>query len=319
VGIDGEQLDQRLVLRVGTRASKLALAQTAMVHQQLLQALDDVEVEVVHISTRGDRVQDRPLAAIGGKALFVEEIETALRERRIHLAVHSAKDIPSDLPVDMRIAACLPRADARDVMVSHAAPNVMTLPAGSRVGTSSPRRACQLRALRSDLDIQDIRGNVDTRLAKLDRGDYDAIILAAAGLARLGLSHRVTQFLPVQQFLPSAAQGCIAVEVLASDPTTVRIVAQLNHVATGIAVSAERAFASTVGGSCETPLAAFAEVDDEHLSLSAMIGDATGRMVSGTIAGSINDPIALGHTLASQLLANGGGELLRGTVHHPAA
>ena len=305
-------------LTIGTRGSKLAMAQTLLVQEALRQAPESVGADVVRISTAGDRVQDRPLAQIGGKALFVAEIESALREGRIHIAVHSAKDIPSDLPADMHIAACLPRADARDVLITRQASDINSdinsdiagLPAGSRVGTSSPRRACQLRALRNDLDIRDIRGNVDTRLAKLDAGDFDAIVLAAAGLSRLGLLNRVTQYVPFSMMLPCAGQGAIAIEVLASDENTLRLVSQLDHEPTSRAVAAERAFALTIGGSCETPLAAHAVVGYNELTLSAMIGDASGQCVSGTIAGRSADAERLGEMLAAQLLANGGAALL---------
>lgn len=299
-----------MVLTIGTRGSQLAMAQTLLVQQSLLAAPECASAVVLRITTTGDRVQDRPLAQIGGKALFVTEIETALRDGRIQLAVHSAKDMPSDLPDDMRIAACLPRADARDVLITKAGADIASLPSGSRVGTSSPRRACQLRALRNDLDLCDIRGNVDTRLAKLDAGEFDAIILAAAGLSRLGLLHRVTQYIPFSQMMPCAGQGAIAIEVLASDTNALRLVSQLNDGPTGLAVAAERAFAKAIGGSCETPLAANAQIVDNQLTLSAMIGHASGEFVSGTIVGLCADGIQLGETLAQQLLATGGAALL---------
>lgn len=303
-------MSQPSTLVIGSRASKLALAQTELVRSALRRTLPDLQTEVVRITTTGDRIQDRPLAEVGGKALFVAEIETALREGRIHLAVHSGKDMPSDLPDDMRIVACLPRADARDVLISRVSDSIATLPPGAVVGTSSPRRACQLRALRSDLDLRDIRGNVDTRLAKLQSGNYDAIVLAAAGLSRLNLLHHVTQFVPLDEMLPCAAQGAIAVEVCSNDDATMAIALRLDHAPTSIAVSAERAFLSTIGGTCDTPLAAHALLNGDTIDVMGMIGDLRGRKVQATLSGPAWDAVATGTRLAKQLLALGGAELL---------
>lgn len=298
-------------LIIGTRGSKLALAQTDMVRSEIGRLQPGRQVDTLRITTTGDRIQDRPLSQVGGKALFVEEIETALRERRIHLAVHSAKDIPSDLPEDMRIAACLPRADARDVLISRVSDSLASLPAGAVVGTSSPRRACQLRALRPDLDLRDIRGNVDTRIAKLEAGTYDAIILAAAGLSRLNLLHHATQMVPLEEMLPCAAQGAIAIEVCADDAETMALITQLDHQPTSTAVMAERAFLSTIGGTCDTPLAAHATVDGHTITLRGMIGDSRGKTVNATLAGPSWDAAAIGMKLAEQLLTRGGADLLK--------
>jgi len=302
---------QPSTLVIGSRGSKLALAQTELVRSALKRTHPALETEVVRITTTGDLVQDRPLSQVGGKALFVEEIETALREGRIQLAVHSGKDIPSDLPNDMRIVACLPRADARDVLISRVSDSIATLPPGAVVGTSSPRRACQLRAMRSDLDLRDIRGNVDTRLAKLQSGDFDAIVLAAAGLSRLNLLHHVTQFVPLEDMLPCAAQGAIALEVCADDDATMALALRLDHAPTSIAVSAERAFLSTIGGTCESPLAAHAWLNGDTIDVMGMIGDLRGRKVQAAISGPAWDAAATGTRLAHQLLALGGAELLR--------
>ncbi|MEO7997360.1 MAG: hydroxymethylbilane synthase [Gemmatimonadaceae bacterium] len=293
-------------LTIGTRGSKLALTQTDMVRAELLRLRPELRVETLRITTTGDRIQDRPLSQVGGKALFVEEIETALREKRIQLAVHSAKDIPSDLPDDMRIAACLPRADAHDVLVSRVSDSITSLPVGARVGTSSPRRACQLRALRPDLELLDIRGNVDTRLAKLEAGNYDAIILAAAGLSRLGLLHHATQIVPFSEMLPCGAQGAIAIEVCANDAETTALVAQLDHEPTSTAVICERAFLSMIGGTCDTPLAAHAMIDGNHITITGMIGDSHGRTMQSSLTGSSFEAAALGARLAEQLLTGGG-------------
>lgn len=318
MGANLKRMDKRVVLNIGTRGSKLALAQTALVEQQLVRAHSDIRVNVVRITTHGDRVQDRPLSQVGGKALFVAEIETALRDGRIQLAVHSAKDMPSALPEDMRIAACLPRADSRDVFVSNSASSIASLPSGARVGTSSPRRACQLRALRADLDVRDIRGNVDTRLAKLDNGDFDAIILAAAGLSRIGLLHRVTDFIPFTQMLPCAGQGIIALEVLSTDTHMLSLLAALNDEPSSVALTAERSFALTIGGSCDTPMAAHARVDTDIVTLSAMLGSPSGKTISGTIAGTAQNATDLGMQLARQLLANGGTDLLQESLDRSA-
>lgn len=298
-------------LIIGTRGSKLALAQTDLVQGEIRRRRPDLPLEVLRITTTGDRIQDRPLAEVGGEALFVTEIETALREGRIHLAVHSAKDIPSDLPDDMSIAACLPRADAHDVLISRVSNDITSLPEGAIVGTSSPRRACQLRAMRPDLDLRDIRGNVDTRLAKLQAGAYDAIILAAAGLSRLNLLHHVTQVVPFDEMLPCAAQGAIAIEVCADDAETMALIAPLDHAPTSTAVTGERAFLSTIGGTCDTPLAAYATVDQQTFTIRGMIGDSRGRTVQSTLSGPAWDAAAIGIKLAEQLLARGGAELLK--------
>lgn len=305
-------MEQHTRVGIGTRASKLALTQTDMVMRLIAAARPDLVVEAVHISTRGDRIQDRPLAEVGGKALFVAEIETALREGTIQLAVHSGKDMPSDLPDDMRIAACLPRADARDVLISRVSSSLDALPQGARVGTSSPRRACQLRALRPDLMLLDIRGNVDTRVAKLEAGQYDAIVLAAAGLSRLNMLDLVTQYLAISDLVPCAAQGAIAIEVCATNSAAHALAMQLDHPATSIAVTAERAFLSAIGGSCDTPLAAHATLDDDTIFLRAMVGDADGRIIRGDISGPAWDAAATGVRLAEQLMTAGGAELLRG-------
>lgn len=304
-------------LVIGTRGSPLALAQTGMVRDALGARHPGVVIETTRISTRGDRVQDRPLADIGGKALFIAEIEAELRSGQIHLAVHSGKDMPSGMPDDMRIAAFLPRADPRDVLVSHVATTLDALPSGARVGTSSPRRAAQLRARRHDLEILDIRGNVDTRLGKLDAGNFDAIILAAAGLIRLGLSHRITGFIPTDEMIPCAAQGAIAIEVAVGNDDVLRAVSALNHEPTAQAVIAERAFLAAVGGSCDTPLGAHAHLEGEDVVLHAVIASSSGQCIYGKRRDHASMATALGEALAEHLLANGGAELLHGVPGTP--
>ena len=311
-------MDLAKTIKIGTRGSPLALVQTALVQAELASRYPDLKVEVVRISTVGDRVQDRPLAALGGKASFVAEIESALREGRIHMAVHSAKDIPSELPYDMRIAACLPREDARDALIAHEGHDIESLPNGARVGTSSPRRACQLRALRPDIQLLDVRGNVETRLAKFDAGDYDAVVLAAAGLSRLGLLHRATHLVPFNQMLPCGGQGAIAIEVCANDPYALALVSSFDHAPTSIAVAAERAFLGVIGGSCSTPLAAHATVVGNTLELHAVIGASDGRFVRAERRGAVGDAVEVGRQLGDELLAAGGANLLRDDGFVPA-
>jgi hydroxymethylbilane synthase len=300
----------RRVLLLGTRASKLALAQSEIVRQALLALEPGLEVRFETITTKGDIVQDRPLSEIGGNGLFVTAIEEALRAGRIDLAVHSAKDLSSLLPPDMALAAFLPRADARDVLVSRKGHTLMSLPPGAVLGTSSPRRTCQALALRPDLRVLDIRGNVDTRLRKLHAGEYDAIVLAAAGLARLGLLDRVTEWLDPDAMLPAVAQGALTVEVRASDRFMLDLARKLDDPATSTAVRAERAFLAAIGGGCSLPVGAYATLEGERLRLRGMIGAPDGRMLRGERAGDSNQPELVGRELVAELLAGGGRELI---------
>jgi hydroxymethylbilane synthase len=302
----------RRTLTIGTRGSKLALVQTELVREALLARHPDLAVEVVRITTRGDAILDQPLAtaAINDKGLFIGEIEAALRDRRIDLAVHSAKDLPSTLPPDMAIAAWTSRADPLDVLVSRAG-TLRELPQGARVGTSSPRRACQLRALRPDLAVIDIRGNVDTRLRKLASGDYDAIVLAAAGLDRLGLADAITEPFGPETMLPAVGQGALAVEVRADDAATAALLAPLNDRATAITLGAERAFLAAAEGGCAAAVAAYATLgDDGTLALTGLIGAPDGRLVRGERRGPAEDAARLAIDLAQDLLARGGAALL---------
>lgn len=307
---DSDRLPQTACLRLGSRGSTLALAQSELVRAALLAAAPNCEVVLERITTRGDLVLDRPLYQLGDKALFVEEIEQALRSGQIDLAVHSAKDLPSELPSDMALAAFPARADARDVLVAGSGRKLAELPAGARVGTSSLRRACQLRHLRPDLDLADIRGNVDTRLRKLHEGQYAAIVLAAAGLARLGLLGQVTEYLEPSAMVPAVTQGVLAIEIRATDSATAALLEPLDDAATRTAVRAERAFVARIGAGCQAPVGAHARLDGERLTLTAMIGARDGRLVHGEQTGSAEEPEALGMALADSLLADGGAELL---------
>jgi hydroxymethylbilane synthase len=297
-------------LTVGTRGSALALTQTESVIAALRVHHPGLDVHVTRISTKGDVMRDVPLAAIGGRGVFVDAIEEALREKKIDFAVHSAKDLPSRVPPDLAIAAFLERADPRDVLVSHAG-SLHELPAGARVGTSSPRRVCLIHDQRPDVETLDLRGNVDTRLRKLDAGAYDAIVLAGAGLLRLGLEARVTEWLPVDWMLPSPGQGALAVEVRADDAEVRDLVRPLAHARTETALRAERAFLARLGLGCAAAVGAFASFDEgERLLLRAMIGTPDGRSVRGYDVSNSEDAVELGESLADRLLARGGRELV---------
>lgn len=300
-------------LTIGTRASKLALVQTDIVRTSLLRLRPDLDIRVEHITTKGDVVQDRPLSEIGGNGLFITQIEEALRAGRIDLAAHSAKDLPSTLPPDMALPAFLPRADARDVLISRDNAVLAQLPPGARVGTSSPRRACQLRSLRPDLTLLDIRGNVDTRLRKLDEGQYDAIVLAAAGLERLGLLDRVTEWLDLQTFVPAVGQGALAIEVRADDSYMIELAGGLNDPDTSTAVRAERAFLARLGGGCSLPVGAYATLVKGKLHITGLIGSVKAvedTIIRGEYVGHPQSPEEVGFALAESLLARGGREAI---------
>jgi hydroxymethylbilane synthase len=298
---------------IGTRASKLALWQSHHVRDRLLALHPKLEISLERISTRGDEIQDRPLAAIGRNSLFVAEIEDALRSGRIRLAVHSAKDLPSTLPPEFAIVAFTKRADPRDVLVSKHG-TLMQLPQGARVGTSSPRRACQLKTARPDLVCLDIRGNVDTRLAKLERGDYDAIVLAAAGLDRLEWSHVVTERLDPSVMLPAVAQGILAIEARANDAQMARICAALEDADARDCAIAERSFLAAMGAGCNAPLAGFATLERDALTLFALVGAADGRSVRVSRSAPRAQASVLGADVAAALVAEGGAELLSAAI-----
>jgi hydroxymethylbilane synthase len=287
---------------IGTRASKLALAQAEIVRAALILANPGLQVRLEHITTQGDANQQSPLSRIGGNGLFVTQIEAALRSGQVDLAVHSAKDLPSLLPPDMALAAFLARADPRDVVVSREGARLAELPAGARVGTSSPRRTWLLRAMRPHLEILDIRGNVDTRLRKLREGQYEAIVLAAAGLERLGLIDCVTEWLDPYIFTPAVAQGVLAVEVRSDDKLMLELTTPLNNRDSSIVVRAERAFLSTIAGGCSLPVGAYATLAGDTLHISGMIGSADDRIARADHDGSASDPERVGAALAGKLL-----------------
>jgi hydroxymethylbilane synthase len=291
-------------LVVGTRGSALALVQTQIVCDALRNLDESITIRVERITTTGDVRGDVPLSQLG-RGIFVSEIETALRERRIDFAVHSAKDLPSTLTGGVTLAAFLPRADARDVLVSRAG-TLRELPHGARVGTSSPRRTCLLRSLRPDLDLRDMRGNVDTRLRKLARGEFDAIVLAAAGLIRLGREDAITEWLDVDTMIPCVGQGALAVEVRSEDADLARLLACLDDAETRAAVTAERAFLAELGAGCRAAVGAHACVDhDGRLRITAMIGATDGQRMAATRIGEVRRAAALGSAIARDLLRRG--------------
>ncbi|HEX7342006.1 MAG TPA: hydroxymethylbilane synthase [Rhodanobacteraceae bacterium] len=299
------------VLRIATRKSALALWQAEHVAERLRTAHPDLTVSLVPLSTRGDEVLDKPLAAIGGKGLFLKELEVAMLDGRADIAVHSLKDVPVELEAPFALGAVLTRADAADAFVSIHYAQLADLPLGARVGTSSLRRQAQLRALRPDLAIVDLRGNVNTRLAKLERGDYDAIVLACAGLERLGLGRHIRSRLTSPHWLPAPGQAAIAVEQRADDDATTACLAALDDTDTHLTVRAERAMNQALGGSCTVPVGAWCERAGDTLDLRGLVGDvAGGRLVRAHAQGDAADPEALGHEVAQRLLEQGAAAFL---------
>jgi len=302
-------------LVIGSRGSKLALTQAQLVKTELelLNPYQEIRIEI--IKTSGD-VKPDPLSVIGGKGIFTKELEDALLDRRIDLAVHSLKDLPTIIPEGLAITAICKREDPRDAVVIRSDvfrvfPTLNDLPKESVVGTSSTRRLAQLKHFQAELIVKDIRGNVDTRLNKLDAGDYDAVVLAAAGLRRLGLGARISVLLRPQRMLPAPGQGALAVETRADDFTTTSLVAPLDHAASRLACEAERAFLRKLGGGCQLPIAAYAVVHEGHLSLEGLVADPEGQqIVRGRISGARDEAEQLGCLLADRLLERGADELL---------
>jgi hydroxymethylbilane synthase len=298
---------------IATRESPLALWQAEHVRARLLTLDPAARVDLLGMTTRGDQILDRALSKVGGKGLFIKELEVALGERRAHLAVHSLKDVPMELAPQFRLAAVMQREDPRDAFVAPQFASLQDLPAGARVGTSSLRRELMLRAHFPHLVILPVRGNVGTRLAKLDRGDFDALIMAAAGLKRLGLAERIRQILPTRLFLPAPGQGALGIEVLAQDTDAAAAVAALEHAGTRAATMAERAVSRALGGSCEVPLAAYAEVEGDRLTLRAMVGNsATGEHVEVEGHCAAQDGERLAAELVAELKSRGAMRLLPG-------
>ena len=296
-------------IRIGTRASKLALWQAEFIAAELRREYLNLEVELVKIQTTGDKVLDAPLAKIGGKGLFTKEIEIALAENKIDLAVHSLKDVPNELPPNFKIAAVTKRAHPFDAFVSNKFSSIEQMPKGAVIGTSSLRRAAQILNFFPHLKIENLRGNVDTRLKKLDAGNFDAIILAAAGLERLGYGERITQILT--EIIPAAGQGALAVEIRADDFKTAELVQFLNDEQTFQAVKIERDFLKVIGGSCQIPVGIFASILDEKIYARAVIAALDGKKIVKDFSIAPLEKIStFGKDLAEKILNEGGREIL---------
>ena len=298
-------------LRIATRKSPLALWQAEHVRARLQQLHPGLQVELLTMSTQGDRVLDSPLAKIGGKGLFVKELEQGMLAGQADIAVHSMKDVPAELPEGLEIGAILEREDPRDAFVSNRFAALAKLPQGARVGTSSLRRQCQLRAVRPDLEILDLRGNVNTRLAKLDAGDYDAIVLASAGLKRLGMAQRITRALEPEDMLPAIAQGVIGIECRSDDAAVKALIEPLNHAETTLRTRAERAMNAALAGGCQAPVAGFSLITGDSIELRGLVGWPNGSaIVRGEISGPAEAAAALGEQLARELLERGARPIL---------
>jgi hydroxymethylbilane synthase len=303
--------DTRSSLVIGARGSRLAVWQAEWVQARLNELAPELTVSLQRIKTSGDKILDVPLAATGGKGLFVKEIEEALLRKEIDLAVHSMKDVPTILPDGLSILCVPAREDPRDVLVSRDSCSLDQLPKGSRIGTSSLRRQAQLLHYRPDLHIELLRGNLDTRLRKLHNGEYDAIVLAAAGLMRMGWSNKVTEYLPPEVSLPAIGQGALGLEGRRNDRFVQTLVDKLEHRPTRTAVMAERALLKRLEGGCQVPIAAHATVKGDTLIMDGLIASVDGqRLVRGTIQGPASEAQSLGSQLAEKLLAQGGDRIL---------
>lgn len=300
------------ILRIATRQSPLALWQANFVKDALEQRFPQLSVELVTMVTKGDIILDTPLAKIGGKGLFVKELELALLENRADIAVHSMKDVPMTFPEGLGLAVICEREDPRDAFVSNHYANLEALPAGAVVGTSSLRRQCQLMAKYPHLQIKSLRGNVGTRLSKLDNGEYDAIILASAGLIRLGLSERIRTFIPVETSLPACGQGAVGIETRLNDERVLAYLAELNHQPTAYCVQAERAMNSRLQGGCQVPIGGFATLTSDEIELNALVGSLDGStIVRASAKGNIKEAEKLGVEVAEALLAKGADHILK--------
>lgn len=310
-------------LRIATRKSALALWQAEFVKSELLKHHPLLNIELVPLTSRGDQVLDIPLAKVGGKGLFVKELEHALLNDKADIAVHSMKDVPMEFPPGLCLPVICEREDPRDAFVSNNFAGFSELPEGAKVGTSSLRRQCQLLAKRPDLHIEFLRGNVQTRLSKLDAGQFDAIILAAAGLLRLELKQRIREFLPVDLSLPAAGQGAVGIECRGDDEAVKELLQALQHQTTAATVSAERAVVKRLQGSCQVPIAAYAQIESdsnntEQLFLRARVGEPKGRqLLEKSVHGKIEDGEKMGVAIAEQLLAAGADKILADLLTPP--
>ncbi|SNY59785.1 hydroxymethylbilane synthase [Arsukibacterium tuosuense] len=300
------------IVRIATRKSALALWQAEFVKAELQRHHPALQVELVPMSTQGDKILDTPLAKIGGKGLFVKELETAMLDGRADIAVHSIKDVPVAFPDGLVLQTICQREDPRDAFVSNQFQDLSQLPQGAVVGTSSLRRQCQLKALRPDLTVRDLRGNVNTRLAKLDNGEFAAIILASAGLIRLGFAARIASYLEPEQSLPANGQGAVGIECRSDDKTIQQLLAPLEHQPTRLCVLAERAMNRRLQGGCQVPIGAFATLSGDQLQLRGLVGSLDGsQIIRAEQTGNAEHAEQIGLAVAEQLLAQGAGAILQ--------
>lgn len=298
-------------MKIGTRGSALALTQADWVAARLRQRYPDVKIATVVIKTRGDIMQDVSLVKIGGKGVFVKEIEDALLRGEIDIAVHSMKDVPSELPDGLHIATIPEREDPRDVLIAKDNRKIESLPRGARIGTGSLRRGMQMRNLLPDVQIVPLRGNLDTRIKKIEAEGLDGVIVAAAGIRRMGWIHRVSQFIPAEVMLPAVGQGALGIELRADDSSLADMLAFLNHPATSMEVGAERSFLQRLGGGCQLPIAAYAQIRGKELTVRGLVGSLNGRtMITDEVRGNQSDYRMLGTLLAERILSQGGQALL---------
>ena len=303
-------------IRIATRKSPLALWQAEYVKAQLEQHHPELEVDLVSMQTQGDRILDKPLSLVGGKGLFIKELEQALYDHQADIAVHSMKDVTVDMPDGLQLPVILKREDPHDVFISENYKRMSDLPQGAVVGTSSLRRKCQLKAWRGDLNIKDLRGNVGTRLKKLDDGEYHAIILAAAGVMRLGLEDRISEVISKDIILPAIGQGAIGIQMRTEDNDVLEKISWLNDVTTQQQVETERIISRRLYGGCQLPIAAYAEVDKEYIRISGMVGRLDGsEIIKDSINGNLREREALGLQLAETLLKNGADDILKEYLH----
>jgi hydroxymethylbilane synthase len=299
------------VVKIGTRGSVLALWQAEWVRSQILSLHPDCQVDIVKIKTTGDKILDVPLAQVGGKGLFVKEIETALLEKRIDLAVHSMKDMPAEIPQGLCIGVVPERENPLDVLISRNKVAFDDLPKGARIGSSSLRRGAQVRHQRPDMSVHSLRGNLDTRLRKLETENLDAIILAAAGVRRLGLEDRITEYIPESVMLPAIGQGALSIEIREDDDAIRNVITPMDHRETRLAVETERAFLARLEGGCQVPIAGQANVTGDNVDMTGMVAEIDGSvLIRETISGHVDQRIELGEALADRLLAKGGKEIL---------
>ncbi|MCX5849716.1 MAG: hydroxymethylbilane synthase [Deltaproteobacteria bacterium] len=298
-------------LKIGTRGSKLALTQTNFVAEKLKKVIPDINIEICIIKTSGDIMQDVSLLKIGGQGVFVKELEEALLSNKIDLAVHSMKDVPGDIPEGLMFAAILPREDVRDVLVSRNNIKMEFMPKGAKIGTGSQRRGAQIKAMMPDVNIVPLRGNIDTRLKKIEAENLTGVILAAAGMKRMGLAERITQFLPVETMLPAVGQGALGLQIRKSDVELAKACSGLNDATTAAEVAAERSYLRALGGGCRLPIAALGKLDGQMLVLEGMLAAPNGTtVIREKISGTIKDAEEMGKKLAEIILDKGGRRLL---------